>query len=456
MSMQSPRSGAIPASGPAPGTVQGTAPGPNMAASRAAGTAAGSGTGAGTAAGAGMTPDHTGFYSAFFGFRERPFTLVPDPDLVLWSRQYRLAFSVLEFGIASRSPITLLTGAIGCGKTTLLRELLRRLEADLTVGLISNAQGGRGELLQWVLNAIGLPFDPGTGYVQLFQRLTDFLISEYAAGRRVILVFDEAQNLSQDSLEELRMLTNINTGKDELVQLVLVGQPELRDMIRHPGLVQLAQRIAVSCHLEPLNAETTSEFVVHRLRAVGGSGAEFEPEARARVHEVTGGVPRLINQLCDIALLYAWTMKDRTVDAATIEAVLEDGILFAAQGAGRGAGPQAPAAPAPAAPASHPAPTAPALAQRPSPYPASETPAPVPRPSPPPAYEAAHQPAHQAAPEPAYQPAGTTPRPAPVPARPPAHQPTSAPPADRDGSGFTTGTGSDRDADAGTDGDRRA
>ncbi len=279
-----------------------------------------------------QTPEQVGFYSEFFGFRERPFTLLPDPDFLLWSRQYRLAFSVLEFGVSSRAPITLLTGAIGCGKTTLLRELLRQLDNTLTVGLISNAQGGRGDLIQWVLNALGLPFDPAAGYVQLFQKLTDFMLSEYAAGRRMVLVFDEAQNLSQESLEELRMLTNINTGKDELVQLVLVGQPELRDMIAHPRLVQLAQRIAVSYHLEPLNAYTTSSFIMHRLRTVGGTGDEFEPEARRLIHQITGGVPRLINQLCDIALLYAWTNKHRTIGMNIIEAVVEDGILFAARG----------------------------------------------------------------------------------------------------------------------------
>jgi len=275
--------------------------------------------------------ENQGFYTAFFGFRERPFTLVPDPDLVLWSMQYRRAFSVLEFGIASGSPITLLTGAIGCGKTTLLRELLRKMEDGFTVGLISNAQGGRGELIQWVLNAVGLSFGPAQGYVQLFQQMQDFMISEYAAGRRVILIFDEAQNLSQESLEELRMLTNINSGKDEVVQLVLVGQPELREMIRRPNLVQLAQRITVSYHLKPLDAETTANFITHRLRAVGGTGDEFSAEAKQRVFEVTAGVPRLINQFCDMALLYAWTMEQDIVKPDILEAVLNDNIFFATQ-----------------------------------------------------------------------------------------------------------------------------
>ena len=275
--------------------------------------------------------EHKGFYADFFGFRERPFTLLPDPDLLLWSRQYRRAFSVLEFGVTSRSPITLLTGAIGCGKTTLLRELLLRLNEAVTVGLISNAQGGRGALIQWVMNALGMSFDHTAGYVHLFQAMQDFMIAEYAAGRRTLLIFDEAQNLSQESLEELRMLTNINTGKDEVVQLVLIGQPELRDRIRHPRLEQLAQRIAVSYHLEPLDMTTTGAFIMHRLRAVGGSGTEFTEEAQRIVYLVTRGVPRLINQFCDMALLYAWTAEAREVTPAILSQVLKDNIFFAAQ-----------------------------------------------------------------------------------------------------------------------------
>lgn len=274
---------------------------------------------------------NVGFYMDFFGFTERPFTLVPDPDFLFWSAQHRRAYSVLEFGIISRAPITLVTGGVGCGKTTLLRELLRQFEDRVTVGLISNAQGGRGELIQWVLNALGVPFDARVGYVQLFQQLQDFLIGEYASGRRVVLIFDEAQNLSRESLEELRMLTNINSGKDEIIQLVLVGQPELRDMVLDPSLRQLAQRIAASFHLLPLDAKAVYELIVHRLVAAGGTGEEITENAAKKIFAVTHGVPRLVNQLCDMSLLYAWSMDHHHVDENVVQAVLDDGVFFAAQ-----------------------------------------------------------------------------------------------------------------------------
>jgi len=272
-----------------------------------------------------------GFYLQSFGFAERPFTLVPDPAFLYWSDQHKRAFSVLEFGILSRAPITLVTGSVGCGKTTLLRQLLKHIEADAIVGLISNAQGGRGELIQWVLHALGVRFDATEGYVSQFQVLQDYLIKTYAEGKRVILIFDEAQNLSRDSLEELRMLTNINSNKDELIQLVLIGQEELRTMIKQPELRQLAQRIAASFHLTPLSENSTDEFIAHRLRVAGGSGDEFNEKAKMLIFEVTQGVPRLVNQVCDMSLLYAWSAESQTVDAKIVQAVIDDGVFFGAE-----------------------------------------------------------------------------------------------------------------------------
>ncbi len=272
-----------------------------------------------------------GFYLESFGFKERPFTLVPDPSFIYWSEQHKRAFSVLEFGVLSRAPITMVTGAVGCGKTTLLRQLLKTIEGNSVVGLISNAQGDRGELIQWVLHALGVKFDEGLGYVGQFQILQDFLIQTYAEGKRVVLIFDEAQNLSQNSLEELRMLTNINSNKDELIQLVLVGQNELREVIKRPELRQLAQRIAASFHLRPLSESAVHDFIVHRLRIAGGSGEEFDEAARTLIHQVSQGIPRLINQICDMSLLYAWSADAGVVDSKVVQAVIDDGVFFGAE-----------------------------------------------------------------------------------------------------------------------------
>jgi len=267
-------------------------------------------------------------YTTFFGLKERPFTLVPDPGFLYWSPQHKRAFSVLEFGILSGAPITLITGEIGSGKTTLLQELLPKIEDDVTIGLISNAQGDRGELIQWILNALQIEIDPAASYVQMFQVLQDFLLAEYAKSRRVILIFDEAQNLSLEGLEELRMLTNINSNKDVLVQLILVGQPELRTMVQNPSMRQLAQRVAANFHLGKMSPEIVDNYIRHRLRTAGGSGEEFTPEACAVIQRETNGVPRLVNQLCDFAMLYAWSAEKKTITSEIVEQVLEDEVFF--------------------------------------------------------------------------------------------------------------------------------
>lgn len=269
-------------------------------------------------------------YMDFFGFGERPFTLLPDPDFLFWSRAHRRAFSVLEYGVITRAPITVVTGEVGTGKTTLIQKLLQTLEDDITLGLVSNAQGGRGELLQWALNALGVQTDLTAAYVTLFQQLQDYVIEEYAAGRRVILLIDEAQNLSVEGLEELRMLTNINSNKDELLQLILVGQPELRQMIMRPELRQFAQRVTATYHIGPLDRAAVGGYIQHRLCHVGGTGAEFTSEAIDLVHVHSHGIPRLVNKLCDFAMVYAATEERRVVDAAIIEEVLEDGIFLPA------------------------------------------------------------------------------------------------------------------------------
>ncbi len=268
-------------------------------------------------------------YTDHFGLTERPFSLVPDPDFLFWSQHHTRAYTMLEYGLLTRAPITLITGEVGAGKTTLLHHLLRNVGDDVKVALVANAQGDRGELLRWVLMALSQPAPTSAGYVELFNQFQSFLIAEYAAGRRVILIFDEAQNLPREALEELRMFTNINSGKDELLQLVLVGQPELRDIIHQPNLTQFAQRVAANFHLPSMSVEMVRAYIRHRLRVAGSESNIFSRSASDAIYEATGGIPRLVNQLCDLSMVYAYTKNRKRVMRLTVQQVLDDGVFFA-------------------------------------------------------------------------------------------------------------------------------
>lgn len=269
-------------------------------------------------------------YNTHFGLRERPFSIQPDPDFLYWSPAHTRAYTMLEYGLLSKAPITLITGEVGAGKTTLLHHLLRSLPAGLRIGLIANAHGDRGELLRWVLMAFDQPTSPTDNYVDLFDRFQKYLISEYAAGSRVVLIFDEAQNMSRESLEELRMFTNINANKDQLLQLILVGQPELRDLMRRPDLRQFAQRVSSAFHLGTMDEASVAAYVTHRLSIAGGRPEIFTPDALSLIHRITGGVPRLVNQLCDLSLVYAYAAQKDAVTPEVIGQVLNDGAYFVA------------------------------------------------------------------------------------------------------------------------------
>lgn len=298
----------------------------------------------------------TMFFAQHFGLNERPFTLLPDPDFLFWTKNHKRAFAVLEYGILTRAPITVITGEVGAGKTTLLQKMLRTLDEHTTIGLISNAQGGHGDLLQWVLGALSVPIDPSASYVTSFQALQHFVLEEYSARRHVLLVIDEAQNLSIEGLEELRMLTNINSGKDELLQLILMGQPELRATISRPELRQFAQRVSASYHIPSMEAADTSAYIQHRLRHAGGTGSEFTDEAIAIVQENTGGVPRLVNKMCDFAMLYAMTNDRPVVDAASVNEVVGDSLFIITDEGPDGVTPAPPPGDAPPADTSVPGP----------------------------------------------------------------------------------------------------
>lgn len=258
-------------------------------------------------------------YESFFGLSAQPFRTVPDPSFLYHSEGHDLALSMLRYGLMTRAPVTVVTGDVGVGKTTLIRKILSEMPGGEHVGLISNMQEGRGELLHWVLMALDASFDPAAGHVALFRQFQELLIDAYAAGRRVVLIFDEAQNLGMLALEELRMLSNINAEKDELLQIVLVGQPQLRDLLNQPQLRQFAQRINADFDLGPLRPRESEEYVRKRLQMAGAEREIFTPEALGLVHSATGGVPRLINVLCDMAMVYGYADGNRTVSDTVLQ-----------------------------------------------------------------------------------------------------------------------------------------
>jgi general secretion pathway protein A len=262
-------------------------------------------------------------YESYYGFRERPFALTPDPEYMFLTRHHREALTMLEYGLTQQAPIMLITGEVGCGKTTLIRFLLSRLDKSTTCGLIANVGRNFSNLLQWVCMAFGLPYR-GKGDAELHDEFSQFLIAEYAANRRVLLIVDEAQNLSPALLEDLRVLTNINADKHVVLQVILVGQPELRDTVRSAPFRQLAQRISVDHHREPRAPDETRWYVRHRMHIAGGEVSTFRTSAIDMIHEASRGVPRLVNQICDAALVYGYSERAPRIDASIVQEVLKD------------------------------------------------------------------------------------------------------------------------------------
>ncbi|MEO1137194.1 MAG: AAA family ATPase, partial [Pseudomonadota bacterium] len=262
-------------------------------------------------------------YEQFFGLVEKPFSVQPDPSFLYWGRTHRLAYAMLEYGVLNHAGISVITGEVGCGKTTLVHRLLDQLSDTHTVALLSNVQEGRGDLLSWVLMGFGQPFSESS-HVALFSQLQTFFIGEYAKGKRVVLIIDEAQNLSMDMLEELRLLSNINAGKDQLLQLILVGQPQLKDVLNRPELLQLTQRVGSDFHLTPLSREEVSAYIETRLSIAGCRRRIFTERAIDLIAEQSRGVPRVINVIADTALVYAFSAEDLVVGVETIRNVIRD------------------------------------------------------------------------------------------------------------------------------------
>jgi general secretion pathway protein A len=262
-------------------------------------------------------------YQRHFGFAVKPFAMTPDPAFLYASRRHAMALTMLEYSLESQAPFSVLTGVIGSGKTTLVRKLLQQLGDQVKVGLVTHAHSRFQSIHGWVLSALGVaPKD--NSEVGLYEALQNFLIQQYANGGRTLLIIDEAQNISIEVLEELRLLSNINSEKDLLLQILLVGQPELRLKLCRPELRQFAQRVSVFFDLRRLEREETHEYVQHRLTVAGGSPSLFQPEAIDLIHARTRGVPRLVNLMCDFALVYGFADRRTEIDADLVTQVIRD------------------------------------------------------------------------------------------------------------------------------------
>ncbi|GMR00779.1 MAG: hypothetical protein BMS9Abin19_0117 [Gammaproteobacteria bacterium] len=262
-------------------------------------------------------------YEAFYGFKEKPFSMLPDPGFLYLSKKHQAALTLLEYGLLNHVGFCVISGEAGAGKTTILRALLERIEDNITVGLITNTHQSFGGLLDWVLSAFDL-HRPNLTHVEMHQIFMEYLIEEYANSRTVLLIVDEAQNMKPDALEELRMLSNVNSEKDQLMQVVLAGQPSLKETLRLPDLMQFAQRIAVDYHLEALSLEETCGYIQHRLIVAGAQKDVFTPAACERIHNYSGGTPRLINLLCETVLVYGFADQNEMIDVDLVdEMVLE-------------------------------------------------------------------------------------------------------------------------------------
>ena len=264
-------------------------------------------------------------YCDHFGFSEKPFTITPNPHFVFLSTVHREAFARLLYGVDSHAGFIALTGEGGTGKTTMLRTLLTQLDPEkYTCALIFNSCMSSEQLLASVCRELGIETVEQNRYGYL-EALNGFLIDQNSKGRTVILVIDEAQNLAPEVLEQVRMISNLETERDKLIQIILAGQPELNAVLRRHDLRQLSQRITVRCRLAPMNIDETSQYISHRLRISGSRIPDiFSARAVKRIYRYSHGNPRLINVVCEQALVMAWTRETQSVSPSIVADVIAE------------------------------------------------------------------------------------------------------------------------------------
>ena len=261
-------------------------------------------------------------YNQFFGFKESPFNLTPNSRFFFASQKHTEALDSLVYAINQRKGFVVITGEIGSGKTTVCRTLLSRLDRHTQVALITNTHLNSKDLLMMVMEDLGIEFSGGSKS-SLLSQLNAYLIDQIKQDNNVVLIIDEAQNLKPNVLEEIRMLSNLETETEKLIQIILLGQPELKEKLALSRLEQLRQRVAVYFHLSPLTETETKEYVLHRLKIASGSDHQYmTEEALQLVYEFSKGVPRLINQICDNAFLTGYVNESKIIDARIMKEVI--------------------------------------------------------------------------------------------------------------------------------------
>jgi general secretion pathway protein A len=260
-------------------------------------------------------------YESFYGLKEKPFNLTPDPDYLYMSPGHENAYTHLEYAIQESKGFVVVTGEVGSGKTTLINYLLRKIPQAIHVGIINNTFVQPQELLKMICNEFEIQFEDSDKTV-LLTRLYGYLLEQFSKRERVVLIIDEAQNLSEKTLEEIRMLSNLESEKDHLIQMILVGQPQLKEKLQRKSMEQFVQRVNVYCHLDALDKVDVENYIRHRLTVAGAQNLDlFDPEAIKAIYKHSLGIPRLINTLCDAAFVYGYADDVKVIGRDLIEAV---------------------------------------------------------------------------------------------------------------------------------------
>lgn len=262
-------------------------------------------------------------YENYYGLQEKPFSIQPDPEYLFLSKRHNLAYTMLEYSIQNHAGYTVICGDIGCGKTTLLHHLINNYKSELTVGTLYNTPQNMEDIMSWVMMSFGLAHD-GLSEIVMHQQFQNFLVKNFTSGKKAVLIIDEAQNLNVKSLESLRMLSNISIYKHQLLQIILVGQPQLKLMLMQPELEQFNQRVSVEFFLTPLDTLEIKKYIKHRLSVAGRDDDVFTDDAIKYIAKYTQGTPRKINILCDMVLVYGFSSDKKLVDINLVKEVIKD------------------------------------------------------------------------------------------------------------------------------------